>query len=398
MVGVLSFADPSVLPFSPDRRKDAEFHSLLVQRGVPAGNIELLLDEDASLTAIFASVERVARRSTAQSTFLFYYAGHGGRDEHGTYLLAHDTQGATDGLRIAELTRILTRHFRGRRLILMGDCCYSGALAEVARAVRRERPGVEVWSLTSAEASNLSTSSWIFTQSVIDTLAGDPLCDRNQDGHVSVAELRAEVKDAMKYREGQRYGDFIAGLPDTTPLALARGRRPSPGGPPLIAGDYVRAPHERGALPARIREAGSAESVVRFYLYNHAEDRRLPNGSLVPIRFRRYPAGQALRVYWGGKLWDAKVLQTDGDFHFVTYPGWPSYWDEWITSSRVEEPASDSRAPTLVVGSSVQVEWRGNWYAAIIVQAGNGRYFVHYLNYDTSWDEWVPPQRIRAPR
>ena len=28
-------------------------------------------------------------------------------------------------------------------------------------------------------------------------------------------------------------------------------------------------------------------------------------------------------------------LRTDGDFHFITYPGWPAYWDEWVLSNRI---------------------------------------------------------------
>jgi hypothetical protein len=43
-------------------------------------------------------------------------------------------------------------------------------------------------------------------------------------------------------------------------------------------------------------------------------------------------------VWWGGKTWSAKVVRTDGDFHFITYPGWPSIWDEWILSDRIAGP------------------------------------------------------------
>ena len=43
-------------------------------------------------------------------------------------------------------------------------------------------------------------------------------------------------------------------------------------------------------------------------------------------------------MLWGKRLWDAKVLRRDGDFHFITYPGWPSVWDEWVLSDRIRPP------------------------------------------------------------
>src|SRR5262249_42039922 len=47
------------------------------------------------------------------------------------------------------------------------------------------------------------------------------------------------------------------------------------------------------------------------------------------------------------------------------------------------------------VAAKVEVEWHGNWYAAEILRVNGASTLIHYTGYDSSWDEWVPPERIR---
>jgi hypothetical protein len=49
------------------------------------------------------------------------------------------------------------------------------------------------------------------------------------------------------------------------------------------------------------------------------------------------------------------------------------------------------------VGDPVDVEWKGSWWKAEVVKTRAGpEYFVHYVGWGSDWDEWVPPDRIRA--
>jgi len=41
------------------------------------------------------------------------------------------------------------------------------------------------------------------------------------------------------------------------------------------------------------------------------------------------------------------------------------------------------------------VEWRGNWYDAKVLKQEEGRWYIHYVNDDDSYDEWVGKDRIR---
>lgn len=50
------------------------------------------------------------------------------------------------------------------------------------------------------------------------------------------------------------------------------------------------------------------------------------------------------------------------------------------------------------VGARVEVYSEGAWYRARIVEAGRGRYRVHYYGYEEEYDEWVKPSQIRGGR
>ncbi|WP_207428806.1 hypothetical protein [Pedobacter sp. SYSU D00535] len=43
----------------------------------------------------------------------------------------------------------------------------------------------------------------------------------------------------------------------------------------------------------------------------------------------------------------------------------------------------------------VEVEWKGKWYKARILEVQGNHYKIHYEGYAASWDETVPASRIR---
>lgn len=47
----------------------------------------------------------------------------------------------------------------------------------------------------------------------------------------------------------------------------------------------------------------------------------------------------------------------------------------------------------------VEVEWRGSWYPAVVLdKRGGNRWLVHYEGYTAEWDEVVSGDRIRERR
>ena len=56
----------------------------------------------------------------------------------------------------------------------------------------------------------------------------------------------------------------------------------------------------------------------------------------------------------------------------------------------------DSSYPTWETKDEVDVEWRGRWWPATVLERKtSGRYLVHYDGYGSDWDEVVGPERIR---
>lgn len=63
-----------------------------------------------------------------------------------------------------------------------------------------------------------------------------------------------------------------------------------------------------------------------------------------------------------------------------------------------QPPPPDGAHDEWPTGSVIEVEWRGNYYAAVVLgPAGNGLTRIHYEGYDASWDESVSRDRMRWP-
>ncbi|MGV3484029.1 MAG: SHD1 domain-containing protein [Planctomycetaceae bacterium] len=57
--------------------------------------------------------------------------------------------------------------------------------------------------------------------------------------------------------------------------------------------------------------------------------------------------------------------------------------------------ASGGPSADFAVDSAVDVLSQKKWYPAKVLKVEGGRYYIHYDNYSSSWDEWVGPERIR---
>jgi hypothetical protein len=397
--GVLEWKAPSLRPFSKDHRKDQELYDTLAARGVPAAQRVLLLDDQATAENIFAAIDRLAARAPAGSTFIFYYAGHGYRLTGGDIVFAsadvEDRDNRT-GLHLDELTTHLAR-FHGGRLLLLADCCYSGGLGAVAKAIADH--GVEAVALTSSEASNTSTANWTFSQSVIDALHGAQLQDRDGNGTLSLGDLRAEVQAAMKMRERQRYGWADYGLPESWSIARVT---PDPnaafaGGGAWKRGGWVLVDGEKGKEVARILKVEGGHLGVELYHYSVAIYLDVPQQKATPIVRGSFAAGSNVEVNWKGQWYPAKVLKQEDDLDFITYVGFDHHWDEWVGDDRIR-PAEGGPQPanTSLAGKKVKVEWKGQWYEAEIRSASEGSYCIHYTGYEASWDECVPAARVQG--
>ena len=108
------------------------------------------------------------------------------------------------GLLASDLAAMVSKEFKGKRVLFLADCCHSGGLARAAEALAKS--GIQAASLTSADATATSTVNWTFTQTVIDALEGTPFADKNGDGVLSLEEYTAGL--AKKENAEERFKNF----------------------------------------------------------------------------------------------------------------------------------------------------------------------------------------------
>ena len=60
-----------------------------------------------------------------------------------------------------------------------------------------------------------------------------------------------------------------------------------------------------------------------------------------------------------------------------------------------ERPANHPFNHHFSAGQQVKVEWKGSWWDALVREVSGSQYLIHYVGFDSSWDEWVTVERIK---
>jgi hypothetical protein len=64
----------------------------------------------------------------------------------------------------------------------------------------------------------------------------------------------------------------------------------------------------------------------------------------------------------------------------------------------LEETDPDSEDDGRTAGDLVDVEWRGSWWPAVLLERRHAGWHVHYEGYSNEWDEVVALARVRDRR
>ena len=77
-------------------------------------------------------------------------------------------------------------------------------------------------------------------------------------------------------------------------------------------------------------------------------------------------------------------VETQNTVYIVGPTGWTARPEDHPFNVDIFEP-----------GQAIKVEWQGSWWDAIVRERRNSDYLIHYVGFDSSWDEWVNPSRMR---
>ncbi len=339
-VGLLEWQHPDIWPGFPaakKNRRDAQLVQFFRDAGVPHDRVVYLEDAQATKQHIKARFAQLLDQTTRNDLLIFYFAGHGFRDaETGQAWFASYDAGKKDASawNVNNIFDTIEKHFHGNRALLMADCCHSGALYD--QAIKRRSGPISFAALTSAYSHNSSTGNWTFSDCLLAGLRGQALVDANRDGIVELSEMAQYAELEMAFIEGQK---SVFTAPEKFP-----------------------------------REAKLAAT----------------QGAIKP------QVGQRIEAYSQDGWYKAKIIDTDGTRSKVHYVNYDASWDEWLTADKIRP----YKPHEFVVGAKVQVYSSDGdkWYPATVLRAWYGLHFIHYDEYDATWDEWVGPDSIRSPK
>lgn len=336
-VGLLEWERPDVWAGFPDaveNRSDEQLVEFFRAAGVPDKQIVYLQDKRATKARILERFVKFLEQTDEGDLLIFYFAGHGYRDEatNQTWFAQYDAGDKnSSGWNVKNVFKLIENHFYGDRVLLLADCCHSGALCE--EVAKHQNSELTYAALTSVYSRNTSTGNWTFTDSLLAALRGDPRVDGDRDGVVELNELGDYTELEMAFVENQKAMFCSAEeFPRNAKLATVN-----------------------GTLKNRVGER--AEAFVQ------------------------------------GKYWKVKVVDADATRVKVHYLGYGDDEDAWL-SPRQLRPYQPYLFPK---GAKVQAQSEdGEWYPATVLKSWYGLHFVHYDDYDSTWDEWLGPGAVRA--
>jgi hypothetical protein len=267
VVGTLEWKDSEAFaPFPKKNRRDAQLVRFFRQKGVPSNHLVYLADAQATTARAQAALDRMLAQTADGDLLFFYFTGHGYQSEDGkkTFFATYDASDERAGWSVDSIVGTIARKFRGDRVILAADCCYSGALVDRVRRIGGRQSFACFASSTSKDSS---TANWTFTEMLLAGLQGRPFADLNRDGRVTLGEIAQGVRDDMHFAEDQTSASiFTGGFRADTSIAAA------PVKADLAIGRRVEVKSDGDWYKARIIDAKNRQYRVHYYGYEVADD------------------------------------------------------------------------------------------------------------------------------
>lgn len=330
--GLLEWQDSATLPSFPQKnRRDKILFDLLKQSGVPTNQMVYLKDSQATTARIQSEFIKILSKAKPDDWIFVYFCGHGYKnDKAETFLASYDVSNKTVGWSVKSVPETIEKYFKGSNAIIALDNCYSGAMA---KAVKSQKRRVSYAVLASSMASQASTGNWTFTEALISAFRGENFIDDNKDGVVTFAELKSNAEDDMLFGEEQLATiAFTGNFDSNTVIAKAKTASKSP-----RVGERVEVYSANAWWRGYVIDANIDKFKIHYYGWEDSDDEWVTAKQLRQPKITQYRVGEKVQVEWQKKWYSAKVLEVKGGTHLITYEGYGSEWDEWVSSKRIKK-------------------------------------------------------------
>lgn len=266
IVGTLEWKDSETFPSFPKaNRRDAQLADFFRREGVPSSQLVFLRDQQATTRRVRNEFSKLLSQTRAGDFLFVYFTGHGYKsdDERTTFFATYDAGVDADGWSTRSIVQDINWSFRGSRVLLTADCCYSGALARDARGLKS---GISYACLASATSDKESTENWTFTEMLLASLRGTSYTDLDGDREISLGELVENERRDMRFAEEQEATFASRGIPNEMVIALA-GEATDP-----AVGRRVMVRSEGDWYKGRIIDVRGSRYRVRYFGYDDSFD------------------------------------------------------------------------------------------------------------------------------
>lgn len=200
----------------------------------------------------------------------------------------------------------------------------------LADAIARHAGPVAFACLASSLANETSTGNWTFTEGLVAGVRGQAFVDADSDGAITLRELAAQIAEDMAFAEEQLSTFATAGAFDGDMVLASARPRPDP-----RVGARVEVRSAGAWYPAQIVDARGGELKVHYYGYEESDDEWVAPEQIRDVRRATFPAGARVEVSWKRQWYPATVLEARSGIHRIHYDDYGSDWDEWVPSKRI---------------------------------------------------------------
>ncbi len=324
IVGTLKWKHSEMFESFPQQnRRDAQLADFFGRQGVPSDQLVYLQDKQATTRRVRNEFSNMLSH-TNEGDFLFvYFTGHGYKsdDERQTFFATYNASENVPGWSTESIVSDINQSFRGSRVLLTADCCYSGSLVKEARRLNNR---VSYACLTSSLAGQLSTENWTFTEALLAGLRGRAYEDINGDGEITLGEIADNAKEDMAFAEEQQSSFATRGDFSRNTILATAARKSS-----AELGNRVEVRSEGDWYRALITDARAGKFRVHYYGFEVSDDEWvLPR----QIRNSKILAGASGEILWERQTEPATVQKFAGDVNRIHHGNDNRGSNDWIST------------------------------------------------------------------